>query len=181
MSRVIVDVGEQSTSLHSGAEGYVIPCGSGSLRARHFTSDPPQPADLTNAIGETMDHLDDAKRAMPSLDVPRADDDDDEADTFVLAGRLAQVIAAVEHGGSIDADTFSLSRDAAEDVFRTVATEARADRRHNPGLPAAAVDDIVGACCVVVALFRGLHLDHVVIDLADEPAGHTASHAEVGT
>jgi exopolyphosphatase/pppGpp-phosphohydrolase len=34
----------------------------------------------------------------------------------------------------------------------------------NPGLPADAVDAIVAACCIVVAVMRRLHLDKVAID-----------------
>ena len=37
-----------------------------------------------------------------------------------------------------------LTRDAAEDVFRTLATEPLADRLHNPGLPRERADIIVG-------------------------------------
>ena len=39
---------------------------------------------------------------------------------------------------------FVLTRDAAEDVFRTLATESLADRIHNPGLEEARADVIVG-------------------------------------
>ena len=43
----------------------------------------------------------------------------------------------------------------------TVATESAAERALNPGLPAHAVDTIVAACCIVVALMRHLHLDQI--------------------
>ena len=47
-------------------------------------------------------------------------------------------MAAVEIGlATYDRDRihhFVLTHDAAEDVFRTLATEPRADRIHNPGL-----------------------------------------------
>ena len=56
-----------------------------------------------------------------------------------MAGTIVS-IAAVELG-RYDRDAvhhFVLTRDAAEDVFRTLATERLADRVHNPGLPARA-------------------------------------------
>lgn len=127
-----------------------VPCGARQLGERHLTTDPPLPEDLTNAIGEMQDHLDDALREMPTLA---------QADTYELHGEMARVIAAIEHGSTVTEPAFALTREAAEDVFRTVATESAADRAHNPGLPAAFVDVVVGACCAVVALMRGLHLD----------------------
>ena len=61
-----------------------------------------------------------------------------EAATIVgVAGTIIS-IAAVELG-RYDREAlhhFVLTRDAAEDVFRTLATEPLADRVHNPGLPA---------------------------------------------
>ncbi len=127
-----------------------VPCGARQLRERHLTADPPLPEDLTNAIGEMQDHLDDALRELPALA---------QADTYELRGEVARVIAAIEHGSAITEESFALTREAAEDVFRTVATESAADRAHNPGLPSAFVDVVVGGCCAVVALMRGLHLE----------------------
>jgi len=48
-------------------------------------------------------------------------------------------------------------------VFRTMATESRDDRRHNPGLPADLVETIVGGCCAVIGMLRALHLDSVEV------------------
>jgi exopolyphosphatase/guanosine-5'-triphosphate,3'-diphosphate pyrophosphatase len=48
-------------------------------------------------------------------------------------------------------------------VFRTLATEPLADRLHNPGLPRARADVIVGGCCVLVAAMRRLGLDEMVV------------------
>ena len=62
---------------------------------------------------------------------------------------------------------FDLSRAAAEDVFRTLATETLADRLHNPGLEPARADVIVGGCCVLVPLLRTLGRDGMLVSESD--------------
>ena len=87
-----------------------------------------------------------------------------------LAGTVTTV-AAVELGlASYDRDRihhFRLSRAAAEDVFRTLATEARADRVHNPGRAEARADVIVGGCCALVAVMRFFEVDELLVSEAD--------------
>ncbi len=87
-----------------------------------------------------------------------------------LAGTVTTV-AAVELGlAHYDRDRihhFRLTRAAAEDVFRTLATETRADRAHNPGLEAARADVIVGGCCVLVAVLRHFELTECLVSEAD--------------
>jgi exopolyphosphatase/guanosine-5'-triphosphate,3'-diphosphate pyrophosphatase len=122
-----------------------------SLTIEAFSSDPPKPEELTNAIGAVVDHLDDMLRALPAAV---------DADGVGIVGEHAAIIAAVEFGGDPPLP-FSLGRAAAEEVFRTVATESAHERARNPGLPPDAVNTIVGACCIVVALMRHLHLDQV--------------------
>ena len=73
---------------------------------------------------------------------------------------------------------FELSRAAAEDVFRTLATERLADRVHNPGLEPARADVIVGGCCVLVALLRVLGADTVLVSEADILDGLVQSLAD---
>jgi exopolyphosphatase / guanosine-5'-triphosphate,3'-diphosphate pyrophosphatase len=70
---------------------------------------------------------------------------------------------------------FRLTREAAEDVFRTLATEPLADRVHNPGLPTERADVIVGGCCVLVGIFRGLDLSELVVSESDILDGLVAS------
>ncbi len=132
---------------------FTVPCGVHSLRDRHFTTDPPRPEELTNAVGEMLDYLDDVKRERPSVI---------DADVTV-AGDAPWVIAQVEHGGYLESATFSLTRFAAEDVFRTLATERASARALNPGLPGEHVDTVVGGCCALVAIMRGLHLEAVEV------------------
>ncbi|MEY2939567.1 MAG: hypothetical protein RIS58_554, partial [Actinomycetota bacterium] len=58
---------------------------------------------------------------------------------------------------------FTLTREAAEDVFRTLATERLADRVANPGLSPERADIIVGGCCVLVGIMRRLKLDALTV------------------
>ncbi len=119
---------------------------------RELVTDPPRPEELTNAIGAVADHLDDLVRARP--DLVGAD--------VTLRSPEATAVVAVELGGPAQLP-FVLERAAAEDVFRTVATESRHDRAHNPGLDPLLVDRVVAGACAVVAVMRKLHLDSVTV------------------
>jgi exopolyphosphatase/guanosine-5'-triphosphate,3'-diphosphate pyrophosphatase len=154
MNAVMVRLGDIDTVVDLDGQHHVIPLGAVTLSSTELVSDPPRPEELTNAIGLVIDHLDDMLRALPGAS---------EADAVGIVGYLATVIAAVEFGGDPPLP-FALQRAAAEDVFRTVATESAAERALNPGLPATAVDTIVGACCIVVGIMRHLHLDRVDVD-----------------
>ena len=80
-------------------------------------------------------------------------------------------VAAVEMGlATYDRDRihhFVLTRDAVEDVFRTLATEKRVDRAHNPGLEKERVDVIVGGCVVLVAIMRHFAFEECLVSEAD--------------
>jgi exopolyphosphatase / guanosine-5'-triphosphate,3'-diphosphate pyrophosphatase len=80
-------------------------------------------------------------------------------------------IAAIELGlPEYDRDRthhFVLTRDAAEDVFRTLATESRAQRVHNPGLEEARADVIVGGAAILVAVMRYFARDECLVSEAD--------------
>jgi exopolyphosphatase / guanosine-5'-triphosphate,3'-diphosphate pyrophosphatase len=146
-------IDEEATVVDLDGDLHTIPLGAMSLGAAELCSDPPRPEELTNAIGAVIDHLDDMIRALPLVTT---------AENVHVIGDLAGVIAAVEYGGEPPLP-FALSRSAAEDVFRTVATEPAAARALNPGLPADYVDTIVAACCIVVAAMRHLHLDEITM------------------
>jgi exopolyphosphatase/guanosine-5'-triphosphate,3'-diphosphate pyrophosphatase len=109
------------------------------------------PEDLTNAIGLVHDHLEDASREIPMFEF---------AERVELGGHGVPVIAAIEFGGTT-ALPFELTREAAEDVFRTLVTERRSERRQNPGLPDTMVHEVLGVASAVVALMRFLRLDAV--------------------
>jgi exopolyphosphatase/guanosine-5'-triphosphate,3'-diphosphate pyrophosphatase len=154
VNAVMVRLGDDDTVVDLDGQHHVIPLGAVTLSCAELVSDPPRPEELTNAIGLVVDHLEDMLRDLPGAS---------EAEAVGIVGYLATVIAAVEFGGTPPLP-FSLRRDAAEDVFRTVATESAAERALNPGLPPTAVDTIVGACCIVVGIMRHLHLDQVHVD-----------------
>jgi exopolyphosphatase/guanosine-5'-triphosphate,3'-diphosphate pyrophosphatase len=129
-----------------------LPIGIDLLLRQHLTSDPPRPEELTNAIGSVADHIDDLVIERPDL----------LGAAVHLRGPLAEAVAAVEHGGE-PLLPFVLERGAAEDVFRTLATEAANERRLNPGLPADLVESVVAGCCTVVGVMRRLQLADVTV------------------
>jgi exopolyphosphatase/guanosine-5'-triphosphate,3'-diphosphate pyrophosphatase len=174
---LVVDIGGGSTEFIAGTdhvEGVMsIDVGCVRLTEKFLEHDPPQPEELTAAISFADAYLEDVQRELPG---------GGDARTLVgLAGTITTV-AAVEIGlAEYDRDRihhFRLTRDAAEDVFRTLATEARADRLHNPGLEAARADVIVGGCCVLVALFRRFGFDEMIVSEADILDGLALSLAE---
>jgi exopolyphosphatase / guanosine-5'-triphosphate,3'-diphosphate pyrophosphatase len=163
---LIVDIGGGSTEFILGTdhvEGVMsVDVGCVRLTEKFLDHDPPLPEELTACISFADAYLDDVMRDIPGSA---------EARTLVgLAGTITTV-AAVEIGlATYDRDAihhFVLTRDAAEDVFRTLATESRADRIHNPGLEEARADVIVGGCCVLVALFRRFGFDEMIVSEAD--------------
>jgi exopolyphosphatase/guanosine-5'-triphosphate,3'-diphosphate pyrophosphatase len=108
------------------------------------------------------DYLDDVERELPAVN--------DAVRLVGLAGTVTTV-AAVEIGlSTYDRDRihhFLLTRAAAEDVFRTLATEKRADRIHNPGLEEARADVIVGGCGVLVGIMRHFGFETCLVSEAD--------------
>ena len=90
--------------------------------------------------------------------------------------------AAVEQGLAVyDRDLihhFRLSKAAAEDVFRTLATENRAERMENPGMEEARADVIVGGMSILVKVMRQLGFDECLVSEADILDGLVASQVE---
>jgi exopolyphosphatase/pppGpp-phosphohydrolase len=62
-----------------------------------------------------------------------------------------------------DPSIFTRQADAAEDVFRTLATENHQQRILNPGLSEDRNDIIVAGCCILVATMRRLHIDEIIV------------------
>ena len=167
---LVFDLGGGSTEFVYGTAGPDGEVGSslsldvGCVRVteRFFSSDPPAPEDLTAAISYADSWLDDVLRVMP---------EHVDAKTVIGLAGTVSTVAAVEQGlADYDRDSihhFVLTKEAAEDVFRTLATEPRADRIHNPGLEEARADVIVGGCCVLVAVYRRLAFDEILVSEAD--------------
>ena len=159
---LVVDIGGGSTEF-SVADGSIsVDIGCVRLTELYLEHDPPRPEELHACISVTTEHLKDVLRELPAAG---------EASTVVGLAGTVTTAAAVEQGLAVyDRDRvhgFRLSRDAAEDVFRTLATERRADRISNPGLEEARADVIVGGLCVLVAIYRYLDLDEVLVSEAD--------------
>ncbi len=163
---LVVDIGGGSTELAVGtttAEGvHSMKVGAVRLTEAELHHDPPQPEELTNALGIVEDRLDDAVRLVPAVE---------ELRTLVGVGGTITTVAAIEIGLAVydrsRVHHFRLSRAAAEDVFRTLATEPLADRMHNPGLQPGRADVIVAGCVILVGIMRRLHAAELVVCDAD--------------
>ena len=163
---LVVDVGGGSTELIVGTdepEGLCsIDIGCVRLTEQFLHSDPPTAEELSQAVSVVRDQLADAGRALPAAG---------RAATLVGTAGTVWTLAAVELG--VDAarsdliDHFRLTRAAAEEVFRTLATEPVARRKHNPGLEPGRVDVIVGGAVVVVSVMRHWGYDSLLVSEAD--------------
>jgi exopolyphosphatase / guanosine-5'-triphosphate,3'-diphosphate pyrophosphatase len=166
---LVIDIGGGSTELSVGTtsfEGSVsVRVGAVRLTEQQLHSDPPAAEELSNAIALVDAYLDDVIREMPAVR---------DAATLLGMGGTITTVAAVEIGlTEYDRDVihhFVVTRPAAEDVFRTLATERLADRVHNPGLQKDRADIIVGGCCVLLAIMRRLDFKELTVcetDLLD--------------
>jgi len=172
MPRVVLDIGGGSTEFVLGDTEVLgvqsLNIGCVRLTESHLRADPPRADELSNAIGHVADHFDDVLRDLPGLQ-----------DTAALVGIGGTIVtAAAVELGRMDIDElhgFWLSRPAAEDVFRTLATERLEDRVHNPGLPADRAPIIVGGLCILVAVMRRLKADGITVSLRTLADGVCAS------
>ena len=135
-----------------------IPVGPAQLLATDLVDpDPPTAEQLTNAVGRVVDHVDDVMREVPETVA---------AHDVHIRGEELWHLATVELGRVPSTPSVVIERDAAEEVFRTLATESRADRLHNPGLQPERVDTVLAASCVLVGMMRRLQLAAVTIEAA---------------
>ena len=159
---LVIDIGGGSTEYTVGTQSIEvfasIPFGAVTSTDSHISSDPPRPEDLTNLIGAVADEIEDITRDYPIVSTPMR--------TVGVAGTIV-TIAAVELGlhefDDAALHAMTLSRDAVEDVFRTVATEPLSLRIQNPGLSPDRADIIVAGCCILVATMRRLHLTEITV------------------
>ena len=163
---LVVDIGGGSTEFIAGTTepdaALSVDVGCVRITEQELHHDPPAAEELSIALSIIDAYLDDVDREVPGAG---------EARTFVgLAGTITTV-AAIEMGlpeyDRARIHHFRLTRAAAEDVFRTMATEGRDDRIANPGLEVERADVIVGGCCVLVAVFRHWGFDECLVSEAD--------------
>jgi len=168
---LVVDIGGGSTEFAFGRSdgdrivyeaGTSIDVGCVRMTERYLHSDPPDPAELSSCLSVLQLHWDDVRVAVPQAF---------EAARLVgLAGTVVNV-AAVELGlTAYDRSAthhFVLTKDAVEDVFRTLATETVEDRKFNPGLEPARADVIVGGLCVLVSIMRNFGFDECLVSESD--------------
>ncbi|NOX32100.1 MAG: exopolyphosphatase [Actinobacteria bacterium] len=166
-SVMVVDIGGGSTEFSVGrvvdGEPLLLGTVSTDMGSVRFTEefvehDPPLPEELSNMLQVIQAHLEDVIRILPAAA--------NSSVVLAVAG-TATTVAAVELGlieydhGLLDG--FVLTRDAAEDVFRTLATEPLVDRVHNPGLESDRADVIVAGSAILVGLMRHFGLASVVV------------------
>jgi len=163
---LVVDIGGGSTEFVVGTDapaGLIsVDVGCVRLTEAWLHSDPPTAEELSQAIHVVREHLADVAREVPEVPSAR---------TLVgLAGTVSS-FAMIEQGlPTYDRDRvhhFRLTRAAAEDVFRTLATEAIEDRRHNPGLEPGRVDVIVGGAVILVSVMRTFAFDELLTSESD--------------
>ena len=163
---LVVDIGGGSTELIVGTvePDAVISLDIGCVRLteQFLHGDPPAPEELSNAVAHVRDMLADAERSLPGID---------RAETLVGLAGTVSTMAAIELGlAEYDRDKvhhFHLRHDAAEDLFRTLATETHAERAHNPGLEPGRVDVIVGGVLVAVCVMRQWGFEEMLVSESD--------------
>ena len=162
---LLLDIGGGSTEIVVGRPGeapiasHSIETGCVRLLEEYLgESDPPGPLALSQAISVMHAHLEDVEITVPH--VKRA------TRLVGIAGSI-QVMAMVEIGATAPVHHFRLTRPAAEDVYRTLVTETRADRLHNPGLPADRVDSIVAGAVILVTVLRHFDMTDVLVSQHD--------------
>ena len=163
---LVVDIGGGSTEFIVGTrepDGLIsVDMGSVRLTEQYLASDPPAPEELSAAKSIVRDHLADVEREIPTVL---------DAGTLVGVGGTITTVAAIELGlPDYDPDKINhlrLTKAAAEDVFRTLATETAEQRRHNPGLDPGRVDVIVAGALELVTIMRAYGFDEVLVSEAD--------------
>jgi exopolyphosphatase/guanosine-5'-triphosphate,3'-diphosphate pyrophosphatase len=178
-STVLLDIGGGSTEIASGFPAgdpeIVTSLQMGAVRTteQFLKGDPPKAEELSQAVSIVRDEFEQIKRDYPSLK---------KVEKFVGVAGTITTAAAVEIGLEPYDPTvvhhFILKKSAAEDVFRTLATEPLTTRIKNPGLEPDRGDVIVGGLVILVAFMRALDLDECVVSEADLLDGVALATAE---
>ena len=171
---LMADIGGGSTELVVGraeVEGAMsLDVGCVRLTEAYIETDPPLPEELLTCLSLTETYLDEMARTYPLAF---------EAEQFVGAAGTVTSAAAVELGldeyDAAEIHHFRLTKEAAEDVFRTVATENRQERLANPGLESDRVDVFVAGMCILVKIMRFFDFEDCLVSEADLLDGVAAS------
>jgi exopolyphosphatase/guanosine-5'-triphosphate,3'-diphosphate pyrophosphatase len=163
---LVVDIGGGSTEFVVGTdrpEGSMsVDIGCVRITEAWLHSDPPAPEELSQAVHVVREYVVDVAREVPGAK---------EARTLIGLAGTVTTVAAIELGlAEYDRDRihhYRLTRPAVEEVFRTLATEPAAQRRHNPGLEEGRVDVIVGGVIILVTILRTLEFDEMLVSEAD--------------
>ena len=163
---LVFDIGGGSTEFAVGFDDVIesvsVDVGCVRMTEKFLEHDPPTAEELTNCLSIVEQYLDDVSRAAPLSN---------SAVRFIGLAGTVSTVAAVEIGlNEYDRERihhFALTKDAAEDVFRTLATEKVADRMHNPGLDPGRADVIVGGCCVLVSVMRYFGISECLVSESD--------------
>ncbi len=163
---LVVDIGGGSTEFAVGTTeceaAMSLDIGCVRLTEKFIEHDPPRPEELLACQSITETHLDDVVREMPAVAGARC--------LVGLAGTVSAA-AGIELGlATYDRERihhFVLTKDAVEDVYRTLVTETRAERIHNPGLEEARADVIIGGLSILVKIMRYLGLDECLVSECD--------------
>ena len=171
---LVLDIGGGSTEFVVGTtevEG-TLSCDIGCVRLTEqwIEHDPPLPEELVACLSIAEGHVDDVLRVVPAAAGAR---------TLVGLAGTVSCVAAVEIGlATYDRDRihhFRLHREAVEDVFRTLATETRAERLENPGMEEDRADVIVGGVAILVKVMRQMGFDECLVSESDILDGLVAS------
>ena len=170
-SVLVIDIGGGSTEFSLGRivdstpellGALSVDMGSVRFTELFVEHDPPRPEELSGMLQVIASHLDDVERDLPGVM---------SASRVIAVAGTATTMAAVEIGlidyDPAQIDGFVLERAAAEDVFRTLATEPLDDRIHNPGLQRERADVIVAGAAIMVGIMRFLGLDEVIVSERD--------------
>ena len=163
---LILDIGGGSTEFVFGNEKaenvHSSQIGCVRLTEEFFDNDPPLPEELHACLSFIGGHVDDASREIPEIG---------NGVTLVGLAGTVSCVAAIEIGleryNRDQIHHFHLSKDAVEDVFRTLATENRLERISNPGLEEDRADVIVAGTAILVKVMRQLDLTECLVSESD--------------
>jgi exopolyphosphatase/pppGpp-phosphohydrolase len=139
----------------TGGGTFILPLGPVTLLDGPLErADPPTAVHLANALGMVQDHFDDIIIESPTVAA---------APSVVANGQHALALAHAEIGKQNLPPNYLLRRSDADELFRTLVAESKAQRLFNPGLDKTNVESIIGTCCVILGIMRRLDIQEVAI------------------